>query len=181
MLGLLPVVVGVLLLLGASIQEPTIFRPEGLELAWPCLLAISDTLFFLVCWNRLMLPIGRAVDFVAAAIATWLVGASVGLCLLVVIIFYGATEHLQAIVDRGADDCLRMLLLWLPIAFLSNAPWLQRRPTLIRLAALLLAYLMQASVVPARVSEVGIASLLALAACPVMVLLASSSNGTRSP
>jgi len=178
-LGLLPVVVGWLFVLAAFLQEPTIFRSEGLELAWPSIYAVSDTLFLVVFWNRFTLSHGRSLGGVAATLGSWVVGAAICLALTAADPIYGGTERLEVAAQRGGHLVLRAALVWLPVAFLTHTAWLQRQATLARFVVVLVAYLMQASLVPASLDTVGPNAVLALAICPVIALVASSSKAPR--
>lgn len=84
---------------------------------------------------------------------------------------------------RIAGHLIRMAMLWFPIVYLCNAASLQRRPTLHRMVALLVAWLMQASVVPASFQDVGNTAMLTTTLFLVAVAFASSTSnrGTNPP
>jgi hypothetical protein len=107
-----------------------------------------------------------------AALGDWLVGAAVGLILAAAICLYDATGYPGLTLDRLGEVGLRIWATWLPIACLSNTNWIRRQGAIVRFVALLLAYLMQASVVPASLDRVGVGTRLALAIGPLLVLVA---------
>lgn len=179
--GVFPVVVGMLFVLAAIVQEPSIFRTEGLELAWPGISAASDVLFLVVIWNSFMLPLRRNDGWFARGLGVWAVGALVSVLLVLAAWIYDATVSHAFAPDRSRDLLFRIAIVWLPICLLGNSPALRRLPTLARAAAVVVAYLMQASVVPASLPAVGVGELLTFSMGPVLVAVALSSTNSREP
>lgn len=182
-LGAFPVVVGLLFVSSSAFQEPSIFRSEGLELTWPSILATSDVLFLIICWQILTRSDQRGSGALVAVGGIWMVGAAIGLALVGAGSLFGAIGSAEVFMERIAGHLLRMALVWLPIVCLCNAALLQRRPILHRIAALLVAWLMQASVVPASLRQVGVGAVLTSTVFLAAVALASSTSvrGTNSP
>jgi hypothetical protein len=147
--GWLPWIVGGGFTLAALLQEPTFFRAQGLELAWPAIAAILDLIALVSFYQLLISTHANRTPSAATVLGNWLSGALVALAMLALASVYDATGLSQAS-DFAAPWLLaRFAAVWLPIhAFVAADP-VRNWPMLARFLAAAVGYLVQASVLPA--------------------------------
>lgn len=179
-MGPLPPILAALFVWGARIQEPSIFREEGLELAWPSISAVSDVLFLVIIWQYLTLPNPARLRLLPSCLGLWVVGSLATLLAALPVAISDATRphflevrHLQLL-------ALRLALLWLPICGVSCVAWLQRRSVALRFLVPSAAYLMQASVLPASLTDSSAFVLITIANALVIALATSFAKRSLS-
>jgi hypothetical protein len=147
--GWLPWIVGVGFSLASLVQEPTFFRAQGLELAWPAIAAILDAMALVYFYQLLISPTTNRAVSAATVLGNWLSSCLVAFVILTLASIYDATGFSQAS-DFAAPWLLaRFAAVWLPIHAFVTANPVRNWPVLARFLAAAVGYLVQASVLPA--------------------------------
>jgi len=151
--GIGPWAAGALFVLAAHIQEPSFFRTSGLEIAWPATVATCDGLMLVFTLHSFPSPITPSATAAARALGAWFAGTCCALAMLGIGLIYDATGSSPATSHSLAWMVARVVLVWLPIFFLTQARWLRHRRLPARFLVLATAYLMQASMLPASLAQ----------------------------
>jgi hypothetical protein len=147
--GWLPWIVGAGFALAALIQEPTFFRTQGLELAWPAIAGALDVIALVFVYQILIATSKSRSPAAATVFGTWLSSALVASSIIALATIYDAAGFPEATGFAPLWLLARFAGVWLPIhAFVAAEP-IRRWPFLARFLAAVVGYLMQASVLPA--------------------------------
>lgn len=148
-----PWVVGALFVLGAHLQEPSIFRTSGLEIAWPATQAACDGILLVFSCHSLTSSTRTDSAAMARALGAWLAGCACALAMLSAALAYDATGSSPSSMFSAAWVAARWVLVWLPVILITQARWLRHCRLPARFLVLATAYLMQASVLPASLAQ----------------------------
>jgi len=158
--GWLPWIVGAGFTLAALVQEPTFFRAQGLELAWPAIAASLDVISLVYLYQLLISTSSNRAPSAATVLGSWLSSALVAFAILALASVYDATGFSQASNFAAPWLLARFAAVWLPIhAFVAADP-VRNWPVLARFLAAVVGYLVQASVLPASLPALTLPAIL---------------------
>ena len=140
-----------LFLAATWIQEPSFFRQQGLDLAWPAAAAISDSLSLLLISQLLMFSTGPGARVGRGLAALLLVGLSSG---SVLSLGLGLDGLLGRATELGSlvSVALRPFLLWPAVCLVALGASHRTNRPLARLLWVLFAFGVQAALLPVDVA-----------------------------
>ena len=147
--GPVPWLVCSMLVSGAFLQEPSIFRQQDMPLSWPFVFAIADLLSLIIVLQTLPIYYHGGFATLVRALGSWftivltllpplLLGVLLDVCL-------GAKTPWPAV----ALSPLRSAFFWLPLCLLAQARWVAQGQVAWRFLWLGAAFLVQSAVLPA--------------------------------